>query len=390
MVSLYQVPIKNIKAHPVRTAIIFFLTLALSVSVLAGIAQVLSIRREMEKAEARLGADIIAYPKSVAVSSKLSMKDLMMQGNPVKVYKKRTLLSKLDSCEGIAEVSHQLYIEGALPDGGTIWIFGIEPRTDFVIKPWIEAPGFDFQDGKVAVGSKTPISETGSVTIFQREWPVGARLMETGSTLDSAVFVDTDTLKAMIAASKEAGIDDYESIDPDNYFSAVLIRVKDKAQVESVKNWINLYIRKVKAARGKEALTQTAQDIGSATRMVMIAFSATWGVLLLALWAIQSMLMRERKKELFVWCAIGASPNLVKRVILSEAFLIHAAGAVSGVLLASALAVVFDFLGGTMISDMICAGITALIVAVLMGMAASWIATERSMRSMDGQMLLNT
>ena len=49
---------------------------------------------------------------------------------------------------------------------------------------------FAFPVGTVAVGSKveTTAADGEKVTLFQRDWAVGARLKETGSELDYAVF----------------------------------------------------------------------------------------------------------------------------------------------------------------------------------------------------------
>ena len=114
MLSLREIPIKNLKTHPVRTVILFVLTLAQAACVFGGIMMMLGMRQELARAQARLGADVLAYP--TAAESKISMKSLLMQGTPVEVYRDRSMLDKMEYCDGISAVTHQIYISDTAAD----------------------------------------------------------------------------------------------------------------------------------------------------------------------------------------------------------------------------------------------------------------------------------
>ena len=396
MLSLRKIPIENIKAHPVRTVIVLLLALAQAACVFGGVMAARGIQRDMELAEARLGADLVVYPKAIAVSSKINMKRMLMQGTPVKVYKSRSLLSKLEDCGDIEAASRQIYISDTLPDGKDIWIVGIEPDRDFVIRPWLEAVDFAFPVGTVAVGSKveTTASDGEKVTLFQRDWAVGARLKETGSELDYAVFTGMDTLGEVIAASKAAGVEDYGEIDPQTVFSSVLVRVKDKSRTESAMNWINRYVRKVKAGRSQAALTKTAESIGTASKAAAAAFGGAWLLMLMASGIVSSMLMKERKRELYVWHTVGASQGLIMRVMLREVFILQLSGAVCGVLAAAAVLKAaggnFLPLGTFGVSDMLISFGAAVLLTVGTGLFGTWNALRKAEEGQKGQMLLTT
>ena len=384
MLSLREIPIKNLKTHPVRTVILFVLTLAQAACVFAGIMMMLGMRQELARAQARLGADVLVYP--TAAESKISMKSLLMQGTPVEVYRDRSMLDKMEYCDGISAVTHQIYISDTAADGSKIWIYGYEPETDFVISPWLENEK-DIQTpaGSVILGSKVA-AEKDMITLYKKDWPVAARLEETGSSLDTSVFVCMDTLKELIKASKEAGIDTYASVNPDKQFSSAPVRVIDKSKVSSVADWINIYVRKVTAVRSEETLTQASSGIQSTTKMLAVIAGAAWLVLLAALGITQSMLMKERTGELHVWQAIGASRRIVNRVMLSEAFLVHLAGAVAGTILAGIFFLLFGKgypLGGT-----VAAVIAAVVVTVAAGLFSAWLAVKKASKKLSGQMLL--
>ena len=384
MLSLREIPIKNLKTHPVRTVILFVLTLAQAACVFAGIMMMLGMRQELARAQARLGADVLVYP--TAAESKISMKSLLMQGTPVEVYRDRSMLDKMEYCDGISAVTHQIYISDTAADGSKIWIYGYEPETDFVISPWLENEK-DIQTpaGSVILGSKV-VAENNMITLYRKDWPVAARLEETGSSLDTSIFVCMDTLKELIKASKEAGTDTYASVNPDKQFSSAPVRVVDKSKVGSVTDWINIYVRKVTAVRSEETLTQASSGIQSTTKMLAVIAVVAWLVLLAALGITQSMLMKERTGELHVWQSIGASHRIVNRVMLSEAFLVHLAGAVAGTILAGIFFLLFGKgypLGGT-----VAAVIAAVVVTVAAGLFSAWLAVKKASKKLSGQMLL--
>ena len=290
------------------------------------------------------------------------------------------MLDKMEYCDGISAVTHQIYISDTAADGSKIWIYGYEPETDFVISPWLENEK-DIQTpaGSVILGSKVA-AEKDMITLYKKDWPVAARLEETGSSLDTSVFVCMDTLKELIKASKEAGIDTYASVNPDKQFSSAPVRVIDKSKVSSVADWINIYVRKVTAVRSEETLTQASSGIQSTTKMLAVIAGAAWLVLLAALGITQSMLMKERTGELHVWQAIGASRRIVNRVMLSEAFLVHLAGAVAGTILAGIFFLLFGKgypLGGT-----VAAVIAAVVVTVAAGLFSAWLAVKKASKKL--------
>ena len=380
------------KAHPVRTIILAVLTMTQIICLLTGAALVLSMRQELKLAEARLGADILVYPTQAM--SKIPKDGLLMQGTPVMIYKSRSMLSRLADCEDISAVSYQVYITDRSDEAHLIRITAYDPESDFVITPWIaEGQSFIPPQGSVIVGSSVPLRDKQSLMLFQKTCPISGHLLPTGSELDELVFVSMDTLAGLIRAASDAGDQLYEKIDPENMWSAALIRVNDKQNVESVTNWINIYVRKVTAIRSEATLTATAADIQDQVKQILIISSAAWLVLLLALWIIQSMLMKERRKELFVWRSVGASRAKIEQVILAEAFWTHLAGAAAGVLFTGLLLLIFkDRLIPNAVlppADMISTAPFAVLLSLAVGCISAWLSVRNTLRSLTGQMLVS-
>ena len=385
--SLRRVPLLTIRAHPVRSLIIAVLALAQAACVFGGLILVGAMRAELTLAERRLGADLVVYPTTCL--NLVEKKRLLMLGTPVGCHQRRSALARMSSNEDIAAVSYQLYVSETLADGTTRWIVGFEPETDFALSPWIaEGEGSSLPRGSVLVGSAVPGADGQSLSVFGRERPIGAHLLATGSELDDAVFVSMDTLTDMMADARAAGEDIDASLDPSTDYSAALVRASDSDAIESVTNWINLYVRKVSAVRSSEALVGAASGIRAHRGVAIGVLGATWLVLLGALIIVQVSLMNERMQELAVWRSIGASRSIVSRVMLSESALLHALGALAGVCLA---AVTMPFVGDGSLVEVLAAPATSLPLACLslvavtcVGVAGTRLALARVSRAATG------
>ena len=385
--SLRRVPLLTIRAHPVRSLIIAVLALAQAACVFGGLILVGAMRAELTLAERRLGADLVVYPTTCL--NQVEKKRLLMLGTPVGCHQPRSALARMSSNEDIAAVSYQLYVSETLADGTTRWIVGFEPESDFALSPWIaEGEGSSLPRGSVLVGSAVPGADGQSLSVFGRERPIGAHLLATGSELDDAVFVSMGTLTDMMADARAAGEDIDDSLDPSTDYSAALVRASDSDAIESVTNWINLYVRKVSAVRSSEALVGAASGIRAHRGVAIGVLGATWLVLLGALIIVQVSLMNERMQELAVWRSIGASRSVVSRVMLSESALLHVAGALAGVCLA---AVTMPFVGDESLVEALAVPATSLPLAGLslvavtcVGVAGTHLALARVSRAATG------
>ncbi len=385
--SLRRVPLMTIRAHPVRSIIIAVLALAQAACVFGGLILVGAMRAELTLAERRLGADLVVYP--TACLNQVEKKRLLMLGTPVGCHQPRSALARMSSNEDIAAVSYQLYVSETLADGSTRWIVGFEPETDFALSPWIaEGEGTSLPRGSVLVGSAVPGADGQTLSVFGRERPIGAHLLTTGSELDDAVFVSMDTLTDVMADARAAGEDIDASLDPSADYSAALVRASDSDAIESVTNWINLYVRKVSAVHATEALVGAASGIRAHRGVAIGVLGATWLVLLGALIIVQVSLMNERMQELAVWRSIGASRSIMSRVMLSESALLHVAGALVGVCLA---ALTVPFVGDGSLVEVLAAPATSLPLAGLslvavtcVGVAGTRLALARVSRAATG------
>lgn len=249
-------------------------------------------------------------------------------------------------------------------------------------------------EGSVAVGADAAVSREGTVTLFGEEWPVDSHLERTGAELDKAVLVPIGSLERVIAAAVATGDDSYASIDPHADYSVALLRLKERSDAESVTNWINLYIRRVTAVHSEEALAGTASSVSAHSSMLAGVAALTWLILLGALAVAQWALFNERRREANVWRILGASRALVERVLLREALMVHASGALLGALVAAGLVALIGV--APVRSELVSPGNLATLAAAAMAMSllVAWIGARavlpRLLRAADDSMLLTT
>ncbi len=67
--------------------------------------------------------------------------------------------------------------------------------------------------------------------------------IKTETELDSALYVDIDTMKELIRAHNEKNPNQEKTIDPDSVVSSVLIKVADGYDIDDVVADINLHAR---------------------------------------------------------------------------------------------------------------------------------------------------
>ena len=333
--TLRLVPVKNIRAHPVRAAIILVLALAQAACVFVGFVALDGMRAQLSLAERRLGADLVVYPTTCL--NQVDKRQLSMLGTPAQCDQPRAALSRMDANEDISAVTVQLAIADTQPDGTPLWIVGYDPATDFVISPWIaEGEGAAPPTGTVAVGAAVRQDPDGQVTLFGKQWSVGAHLEATGTDTDTIVFVTMDTLRQVIAASTESGVDTYASPEPrpglhgrpragrQSERRRRSDRVDQPLRAQSDRR--ALRCRRRRHGLGRERPPKCSPRCPRC-RLADPARRPHGR---------SSHPHERRRHEIFVWRSIGASRATIARVMTAESLIVHAAGALAGVVVGAA------------------------------------------------------
>lgn len=329
--NVRTIPFKNIIRKPARSAALSFVVLLLSFSLLGGTLAMSSLQSGLNSLETRLGADIIAVPDTA--KSKTDLESLYLKGVPGYFYMDREYLDKIAAVDGVEAVSPQYYLASVSSGCCSIpvQIIGFDPETDFSVMPWIkQSGGKNLGRLDVVAGCNINRMVGSKVTFYDVDCNIAAKLDETGTELDNAVFATVETVKELISASVKKGINELAKKDPDKIVSSVMIKVKDGYSSENVTDYINIYIRHVQAVRTKNMISGVADSLSGVSDIIKIMTGAVWAFVAVLMTVVFSTMINERKREFAVYRVIGMSRGKLAGMILTESLMISAAGSFIG------------------------------------------------------------
>lgn len=330
-----RLPIKNLLRRPGRTLALILLTALLAASVFGGSVVVGSLRSGLSSLEARLGADIIVMPAEA--ESKVSFKNMLLQGTTGAFYMDASVLEAVREAQGVEIAAPQTFLASLKADccAVKVQIIGIDPDADFTVKPWIdESLSRELGDMEVAVGCNVTAGVGETLKIYDQHTHVVAKLAETGTGLDTAVYCNMETMKELLTAAEAKGVSHRITSGAD-VISAVYVKVKDGSDVAGVNNWLNGHIRKVTAVRARSMFTDVSDSLSGISRAAWALIGAVWALALVILLVAFAMMIHERRREFAVLRLLGMSRRGLRGVILMETALCGVAGALIGIVIAA-------------------------------------------------------
>ncbi|MBQ6373857.1 MAG: ABC transporter permease [Clostridia bacterium] len=327
-----RLPIRNLVRRPGRTAALLLLTALLAASVFGGSVVIGSLRSGLQSLESRLGADIIVMPAEA--ESKVSFKNMLLQGTTGAFYMDASVLEEVRGAQGVAIAAPQTFLASLKADccAVKVQIIGIDPAVDLTVRPWIkESYSRDLGDMDVAVGCNVTANVGETLKIYDQNTHVVAKLAETGTGLDTAVYCDLQTMKKLLAAAEAKGISHRITSGADDRISAVYVKVKEGYDAGQVNNWLNGHIRKVTAVRARSMFTDVSDSLSGIARAAWTLIGAVWVLALIILLVVFAMMIHERRREFAVLRLLGVSRKGLRAEILAETALCGIAGALLGV-----------------------------------------------------------
>ena len=388
---------KNIIKRPVRTTALIILALVLALSIFAGTIIVNSLNNGFNSLENRLGADIMVVPYEA--TTKQDLENIVLQGNTGYFYMKSEYLDEISQLDGIDKITPQYYLASVKAGCCSIpvQIIGYDPSTDFAITPWIKkASSTDVGYLDVVVGNDLNAFVGDTLSFFGVKVNVVAKLDKTGTSYDTEVFTNQETIKTLIDASLNKQLNEYSNINSGNIVSCILIDVADGYSVDDVVNDINIHFKKVRAIRATNLISGVSDSLTAATDIARVLIVVVWLVALGIMVVAFSMMTGERKKEFAVLRVLGASRRKLSGIVLAEGIGLSAVGSAIGVLLGLIIILPFSGYIETKLSlpfllpgagYIIVAAVLAIVLSTLAGALTASFAAARISRVDTGTIL---
>jgi putative ABC transport system permease protein len=303
----------------------------------------------------RMGADIIAIPWGTMSEDKSGAH---LVGMLTERWMPRAYLDRLALVQGVAEISPQLYLatlrDTAYSTMSKVHIVAYDPATDFVLKPWLgPEPPNQLALGQAVVGAlvappgtdasasaraKPGLAEVprqtagGVLDVYGYPLTIVGRLEETTSDIDQTIFVSFETAQALFIHVQAQPKPAFE-IAPESISSA-MIKVAMDADPHQVAVRILEQVPSVVPIESTGFFqAQRSQMIGL-LRAVLALLTITWILSMLFVGLVFSLAANERRRQIGVLRALGATAAFVFRSLLAEGVGLALAGGITGVGLA--------------------------------------------------------
>jgi putative ABC transport system permease protein len=278
----------------------------------------------------RLGADMIVIPLDPYARNA----GFFMAGQPSSDYFSESMTEDVMATYGVLAVSPQVYAGTLLSVPWcqySVHIMGFDPGSDFTIKGLVsEMP--DLQANQVIVGRFIEGSVGSSIDIHGQNFTIAERMAATGFSTDYSVFVTIEEAYAIAAASQS-------STDPfpleQGNISAVLVKADRAIGIDPILYWITVLNPGVLVFPMSDLTRQVGDQLRVTTQTLYMTVTSVILVSLPLVALIATMGTNERRREIGLLRAMGATQSYVFRLFFSETVLLAFLGGTIGVIGAS-------------------------------------------------------
>lgn len=341
IVSLFRLAYQNLQVKHLRFYIILISVSIVIGALFASSILISGIHHSLDKGLSKLGADLLVIPKD----SLVNLKAALLTGEPSAFYMDSAVLDKIRSLKGVKRVSGQVFLTSATGECcvmGNSFLIGFDPSDDFTVMPWVDKKvSSPFPANGAIIGAMAPWELGDNVKFYGVPLTVWGKLERTGIGLyDNAIFFNIQKAQEMSDYSQTASIPPLAPLK--GKISGGLIQLSVGAKIPFITFSI------LKENPGLKAVT--IGNIATSARQTTVAvFSGIIALIvilvlsnILMINAIFSAVVNERKREIGIIRAVGATRSDIFKLIIYEALLISVMSGFVGMLVGGGLLRLFQ------------------------------------------------
>jgi putative ABC transport system permease protein len=338
--NLPYVSLRNLQRKVTRTTLLFGIVLVVSCTLFGATLFLRSIDNALRIGTYRLGADILVVPESAETKAKAAL----LSGEPTQFLMKSSVLEQVRGIEGVKVATPQLFLK---PTSFTccfdvdVFLVAFDPSTDFTVRPWAEKHlARKLGPNEVITGREIPVVLGDSVPFFGTFFQVAGTMEPTGMDFfDRAAFVSLDSAYKMAEDSASQAV---QRIDLERgAISTVLVQVDPSLTPERVAIRIEHDVPGVKALVSDKVISTVRTQLSGLIQAIVAISVVLWGIVLLIMAFAFFMIVSERRREIGLLRAMGASRRHVAGILLTEASLLSVGGGAAGIALGFGLLLSF-------------------------------------------------
>jgi putative ABC transport system permease protein len=367
---------RNVLGSSFRSGVVFLCALFVAGLTLSTTLIMRGTQDSLRLAADRLGADIIVVPEG----AETKVESALLLGTPNTIWMPADDVGKLAAIPGVAAVSPQLFLWtlSAAPccSASQMFVVAFDPATDFTVQPWLKSHvpgGLGLGD---AVGGSDVFVPFGEkyIKIYGYYLTLKANLEPTGTDLDQTLFLTFDTARDVARLSVTRAMQPL--VIPPDSVSAVLLRLEPGAVTDVVALEIVQTLPDIAPIQSANLFRSYRQQMLGLLEAVVATLVLTWVLAILLIGLVFSMAVNERRREIAVLRAMGATRAFVLRSLLAEAGILALSGGAAGALIAvlatwlfrdaliSSLGVPYLFPGPLELLELVAAGLAVALAGV--------------------------
>jgi putative ABC transport system permease protein len=319
---------RSIIHRPVRNGALILAFAFIAASLFSGHYLLAGASDSVKSEITKLGADLIVVPANYTADSEA----VLLRGEPSTFFFDDSVVPRIRNVSGVEQVEPQIFIASltasccSLP----VQLIAIDPTQDFTIAPWLEQKREKpLGPDEIIVGSKIVAGGGTNLNFFGHSFIVAGKLDPTGTGLDTSIFLRTDDAYKMANDSKVNAVKPL--VLPQGVASAVLVRVNDAAEATNVSYRIVDQVPGTRVLTSSALVTTVSDQLAGITRILDLSALVATLVSLPLIALISLMVANERRREIGVLRALGATRSLIFRLILGESVIIAAIGGIIGI-----------------------------------------------------------
>jgi len=338
--NIPYVALKNLKRKLTRTWLLFAIVAVVSCTLFTATLFLKSINNALKIGTYRLGADILVVPASAEAKAKSAL----LSGEPTQFLMDRSVLDRVKHVEGVKDATPQLFIKPTSFSccfNVDVFLVAFDPDSDFTVKPWLEKNlNRKLGINEIITGRSVPVIVGDMIPFFGTNFRVAGTMEPTGMDFfDRAIFMSLDAAYKMAADSKTKALQPIE-IGRDK-ISTVLVQVNEDFTPDRVAVRIEYAVSGVKALVSDRVISTVRNQLSGLIRAIIIISIVLWFIVLLIMAFAFYMIVNERRREIGLLRAMGASRKHISIILLSEASLLSVGGGATGVILGFGLLMSF-------------------------------------------------
>jgi putative ABC transport system permease protein len=290
----------------------------------------------------RMGADILVVPEEYAAAGQT----VILSGQPSSFFFEDANYEKISRIPGVAKASPQIYIATLFASccAAPVQMIAIDQENDFTISTWLkENPGVKMGKDDIIIGSAVIQNVGNDLLFYGHTFHVVGILEQTGMGVDNSVFTRFEDAYVMADESELKAVKKLTI--PPGMVSAVLVKVDPGTSPAAVAREIQAQIPGTKTITPNGLLNTVSGQLGAVRRLLNGTTLAVAIVSIPLLAFISAMVAHERRKDVAILRALGATKTYVVRLMLAESFSIAILGGLIGIGAAMVVLVFFqDFI----------------------------------------------